>query len=122
MLTKGQIRHKQPSAGAPGPLDGKALRRGMLPQLVGRLLQAGKMQRLFQLRQLGGAVDVYQVIFVLEPVDAHCVLLLFCLRFFAVLTAARSPLPPCRKMPPAAALQTGGIKGPDFSIAKKFGP
>ena len=101
MLTKGQIRHKQPSAGAPGPLDGKALRRGMLPQLVGRLLQAGKMQRLFQLRQLGGAVDVYQVIFVLEPVDAQCVLLLFCLRFLLSLLppgALCLPVERCRPL------------------------
>ena len=71
MLAEGQVGHEQPPAGALGALDGKALRRGMLPQLVGRLLQAGEVQRPLQLRQLRRAVDIYEVIFVLEPVDAH---------------------------------------------------
>ena len=71
VLAEGQIRHKQPPAGALGPLDGKALRCGVLPQLVGRFLQSGEVQRPFQLCQLCRAVDLDQVIFVLEPVDTH---------------------------------------------------
>ena len=39
MLPEGQIRHEQTAAGAAMPLDGEALRCGMLPQLVGGLLQ-----------------------------------------------------------------------------------
>ena len=71
VLAEGQIGHEQPSAGALGPLDGKALRCGVLPQLVGRFLQSGEVQRPFQLCQLCRAVDIDQVIFVLEPVDTH---------------------------------------------------
>ena len=71
VLAEGQIRHEEPSAGTLGPLDGKALRRGVLPQLVGRFLQSGEVQRPLQLRQLRRAVDIYEVIFVLEPVDTH---------------------------------------------------
>ncbi len=76
MFTEGQIRHEKPSAGALRPLDGEALCRGMLPQLVGRLLQAGEAQRFLQLRQLCRAIDVNQVILVLEPVDAQGMYLL----------------------------------------------
>ena len=71
VLAEGQIGHEQPSAGALGPLDGKALRCGVLPQLVGGVRQTGKVQRPFQLCQLCLSVDIDQVIFVLEPVDTH---------------------------------------------------
>ena len=71
MLAEGQIRHEQPPAGALRAFDGKALRRGVLPQLVGGFLQAAEMQRPLQLRQLRFAVDIYKMIFVLEPVDTH---------------------------------------------------
>ena len=84
MLAEGQIRHEQPPAGALGPLDGKALRRGMLPQLVGRLLQAGEVQRFLQLRQLGRAVDVDKIVLVLEPVDTNGMCLLLSIRSIAL--------------------------------------
>ena len=71
VLAEGQIRHEQPPAGAFGALDGVALRRGMLPQGVGGLLKTGEAQRFLQLGQLCGAVDVDEIVFVLEPVDAH---------------------------------------------------
>ena len=35
VLAKGQVGYEQPSAGALGALDGKALRCGVLPQLIG---------------------------------------------------------------------------------------
>ena len=71
VFTEGQIRHEQTAAGALRPLDGEALRCGMLPQLVGGVRQTGKVQRPFQLCQLCFAVDIDQVIFVLELVDTH---------------------------------------------------
>ena len=71
MLAESQIGHEQPPAGALGAFDGKALRRGVLPQLVGGFLQTGEVQRPLQLLQLRRAVDIDQVIFVLEPVDTH---------------------------------------------------
>ena len=71
MLTKSQIRHKKPSAGALRSLDGEALRCGMLPQLIGRLLQTGEVQRFLQLRQLRRTVDVNEIVLILEPVDTH---------------------------------------------------
>jgi hypothetical protein len=67
VLPKGQVGHKQPPAGALRTFNGEALRRGMLPQLVGSLLQAGEMQRPFQFRQLCFTIDIYKMIFVLEP-------------------------------------------------------
>ena len=75
MLPEGQIRHEQTAAGAAMPLDGEALRCGMLPQLVGGLLQPRKAQRPLQLRQLRGPIDVHQIVFILEPVDTHTYLL-----------------------------------------------
>ena len=75
MLPEGQIRHEQTAAGAAMPLDGEALRCGMLPQLVGGLLQPRKTQRPLQLRQLRGPIDVHQIVFILEPVDTHTYLL-----------------------------------------------
>ena len=101
VLAEGQVGYEQPPAGALGALDGKALRRGVLPQLVGGLLQAGEVQRALQLRQLRFAVDVDQVIFVLEPVDAQWVLLLFCLRFLLSLLppgALCLPVERCRPL------------------------
>ena len=71
MLAEGQIRHKQPPAGALGPLDGVALRVGIVPQGLRRLLQAREAQGLFQLGQLGLAVDIDQVVLVPEPIDEH---------------------------------------------------
>jgi hypothetical protein len=71
VLTEGQIRHEQTAAGALRPLDGEALRCGVPPQLVGGVRQTGEVQRPFQLCQLCLAVDIDQVIFVLEPVDMH---------------------------------------------------
>ena len=75
MLPEGQIRHEQTAAGAAMPLDGEALRCGMLPQLVGGLLQPRKVQRPLQLRQLRGPIDVHQIVLILEPVDTHTDLL-----------------------------------------------
>ena len=71
MPAKGQIRHEQPPAGALGALDGEALCRGVLPQLIGGLLQTGKAQGFLQLCQLRRAVDVDEVVLIPEPVDMH---------------------------------------------------
>ena len=74
-----------------------------------------------QLRQLSGAVDVYQVIFVLEPVDAHSVLLLCCPGFCPCPLCRPPPLcRPIAKKPPSALLQTGGAENAGSFLLGKF--
>ena len=74
---EGQVGHKKPNPWcALGPLMVKPLRRGVLPQLVGGLRQAGEVQRSLQLRQLRFAVDVDQVISSLNQLILHGYVLL----------------------------------------------
>ena len=107
VFTEGQIRHEQPAAGALRPLDGEALRCGMLPQLVGGLRQTGKVQRPFQLRQLCFAVDIDQVILSLNQLI--CMVVSSLRSSISVYHIWRGLSPPIASVYPTGRSEAGGI-------------